>query len=83
MSFNCYPNPVIGELNIRYNLNNAERLKIELFNLLGEKVFSQVFFSTNLNGIYSINIKDLPNGSYLVKLADGDIQNSKIITVSH
>ena len=66
-----------------YNLNNAERLKIELFNLLGEKVFSQVFFSTNLNGIYSINIKDLPNGSYLVKLEDGNIQNSKIITVSH
>jgi hypothetical protein len=83
LSFNCYPNPVIGELNIHYNLNNAERLKIELFNLLGEKVFSQVFFSKNLNGIYSINIKDLPNGSYLVKLADGDIQNSKIITVSH
>jgi hypothetical protein len=83
LSFNCYPNPVIGELNIHYNLNNAERLKIELFNLLGEKVFSQVFFSKNLNGIYSINIKDLPNGSYLVKLADGNIQNSKIITVSH
>jgi hypothetical protein len=60
-----------------------ERLKIELFNLLGEKVFSQVFFSKNLNGIYSINIKDLPNGSYLVKLEDGNIQNSKIITVSH
>jgi len=83
LSFNCYPNPVIEKLNIRYNLNNAERLKIELFNLLGEKVFEQVLFSKNLNGTYSINIQDLPNGSYLVKLAYGDIQNSKIITVSH
>ena len=83
LSFNCYPNPVIGKLNISYNLKNATKLKIELFNLLGEKVFTQVLFSKNLNGTYSINLQDLPNGTYLVKLADGEIQNSKIITVSH
>ena len=81
LNFNCYPNPVIGELNISYDLKKAAKLKIELFNLLGEKVFTQVLFSKNLNGVYSINLQDLPNGTYLVKLADGDIQNSKIITV--
>ena len=83
LSFNCYPNPVSGKLNISYNLKKAAKLKIELFNLLGEKVFTQVLFSKNLNGVYSINLQDLPNGTYLVKLADGEIHNSKIITVSH
>ncbi len=64
-----YPNPTNGTLNI----NNLEaNSTIEIFNVIGEKVL----FSNLLKGNNTVDLSNLSNGSYFVKLNS----NNQIIT---
>ena len=64
-----YPNPTSGVLNI----NNLEaNSTIEIFNVIGEKVL----FSNLLKGNNIVDLSNLSNGSYFVKLNS----NNQIIT---
>ena len=83
INFHCYPNPANGIFKINYSFKNKSNWKIELYNLLGEKILEEQLISEILNGEYSINTQNLPNGTYLVRLADGYIQNSQILNISH
>ncbi|MBK7571686.1 MAG: T9SS type A sorting domain-containing protein [Bacteroidetes bacterium] len=38
VSFLVYPNPTSGSLKIDYSLKNKSIIKIELFNILGDKI---------------------------------------------
>ena len=83
INFHCYPNPANGIFKINYSFKNKSNWKIELYNLLGEKILEEQLISEILNGEYSINAQSLPNGTFLVRLADGYIQNSQILNISH
>lgn len=66
-----YPNPVQTELKISLVQNWLNRpAVIELFNQLGEKVFSKKI--TALRQTESIDLHLLPAGSYILKLTDQD-----------
>lgn len=64
--FSLYPNPTSGKLKIR----NAE-LKIQninIYNLLGEKVFVQKVESVNPSSEIEINVSSFTNGIYFLQL---------------
>lgn len=66
---NVYPNPTTGLLYI----DNANNATVEVYNLVGERVLS----ASNING--SIDINDLPNGNYVVKvITDNKTATTKI-----
>ena len=71
------------EFKINYSFKKEGEWKIELYNLLGEKILEKQLISESLNGEYSISTQNLPNGAYLVRLADGYIQNSQMLNISH
>ena len=83
ISFHCYPNPSNGVFKINYSFKIKSDWKIELYNLLGEKVLEKQLISESLNGEYSINTQNLTNGSYLLKLTNGYIFSSRILNISH
>ena len=83
INFHCYPNPANEEFKINYSFKKEGEWKIELYNLLGEKILEKQLISESLNGEYSISTQNLPNGAYLVRLADGYIQNSQMLNISH
>ena len=83
ISFHCYPNPSNGLFKINYSFKNKIDWKIEMYNLLGEKILEKQLISESLNGEFSINTQNLPNGSYLLKLTNGYIFNSRILNISH
>lgn len=59
-----YPNPVINELII--NSRNGLSFKVEIYNCLGE-----IIYSAFLNGeLQKINLSDLISGFYILKLID-------------
>jgi hypothetical protein len=60
-AFSYYPNPVSGVLNIGYSKNITG---VEVYNLVGQKVFAQQVNSTNVQ----IDLQALAAGSYLVKV---------------
>jgi len=83
ISFHCYPNPVNEEVKINYNFTKKSDWSIELYNSKGGKILEEKISSESFQGECSINIQNLPNGAYLVRLADGYVQNTQILNISH
>jgi hypothetical protein len=67
-SFTIYPNPSEGSFEINAKLKNLEGLNLEVVNLLGEQLIK---FSNIQNFPFQINLNDLPNGGYFIKMKDG------------
>ena len=80
---NTYPNPVKNLLNINYNLEQISDLKFEVFNLLGAKVSSESEKLNQLSGSHILNLNDLKNGSYLLKISTNSNQKVIKFSVSH
>lgn len=83
ISFHCYPNPANGVFKINYSFKNKIDWEIELYNSIGEKILGEQLIPESLHGECSINTRNLPNGAYLVRLTDGDIQSSQILIISN
>ena len=67
-SFQIYPNPCEGSFEINAPLMNPKGFKIEILNLLNEQLIK---FMNIQNFPYTINLEDLPNGVYFIKISDG------------
>ncbi|MBN1302205.1 MAG: T9SS type A sorting domain-containing protein [Melioribacteraceae bacterium] len=67
-----YPNPFNSYTIIRFYIQYDSRVKIELFNTLGEKV-SDLFNAVRKKGLYQIRINsdDLPSGTYFYRITAG------------
>ncbi|HXB12613.1 MAG TPA: T9SS type A sorting domain-containing protein [Bacteroidia bacterium] len=65
-SLNVYPNPSNGIFNVELK-PNSEKLKIEVYNMMGEKLQEQL---TVDNAQLTINLSGEPNGIYLYRLID-------------
>ena len=66
--FKLFPNPTHDFINLNIKLEN---FKVEIFNVLGEKLFE----SDNLN---IIDVKGYDKGTYLLKVSSGYNFNSKL-----
>lgn len=76
-----YPNPVINNLHIQFELKNPDRMEISIFNLLGQKVYEFPFrdygagtHRLSWNGKEEKTNRLLPNGIYLVSLISSSNQ---------
>jgi len=73
-NWNVYPNPTDNFLTLDFP-DNAEKLSIEVFNVLGQKV--KVFESINISE--TLDLSELISGIYLLKIIhNGAIQTIKI-----
>jgi hypothetical protein len=81
MSFSVYPNPVSGNLNIKYNLTKASSVKLVVYNLIGQIEKTLIETTTQEEGEYrqSIDISDLMRGVYVVRFNCEN--NSKTIKI--
>lgn len=65
--FCCFPNPTNGEIFIQFPEGSLKPQKIEIYNMLGQKIFSTVF---EANGS-SVSIHpDMAPGLYVLKIGD-------------
>ncbi len=79
-----FPNPFSNGFNLTYKLNKNTSVKIELINMLGERVL-QAFEGNKNEGDYSesINTLQLSSGSYFLKLSLDDLVfHKKIIKLA-
>ena len=73
--FNVYPNPVKGN-SLTVTTSSTEAKTVNIFNVLGRKVFSQRFSSMNK----IIDISGISAGVYIMKVSEGDnISTKKLI----
>jgi hypothetical protein len=76
-SLGCYPNPVVNRAKVRFNLEDAQRVKIDLYNMLGKKVKNLV--DENIEaGNFEVELQkeNIPSGMYIIRM---ELPN-KIIT---
>lgn len=76
MEMNIYPNPVVNQVNV--NVEDYQNATLEIYNLLGEVVKSEELSSNRT----SINVSGLTNGTYLVRVMNGEKVSTKKIIIS-
>ncbi|MBA3704664.1 MAG: PKD domain-containing protein [Bacteroidetes bacterium] len=77
--FDVFPNPGNGLYTVRFlNVMDNDAL-IDVFNILGEKVFSEKIKTTNAITEESIDLTSLPAGVFMLKLNLGSNQYTKTI----
>ncbi|HWY98113.1 MAG TPA: glycoside hydrolase family 44 protein, partial [Bacteroidia bacterium] len=59
-----YPNPSSGVYTVELKVN-SEQLKVEVYNMLGEQVYSQYSIP---NTQFSLNLSNSPNGIYILRI---------------
>ncbi len=61
-----WPNPSTGNIQLNINDSGATEIFVEITNIQGQIIFSQIVSDRNLN------LNDLPKGFYTVKVVDND-----------
>ena len=73
-----YPNPFNPTTTIAYSLQKSEKVKIEVFNLLGQQV-KTLLNKQMPSGSHKVEftVKNLPSGVYLYRIKAGQYQEVK------
>ncbi|MCX7735873.1 MAG: SBBP repeat-containing protein [Candidatus Kapabacteria bacterium] len=68
-SFDIFPNPVQDELMLKFYVNQHQLISLEIFNLLGSKIYSENVEASPQNNIkLKLDAKQLPIGTYYCKI---------------
>ncbi len=67
-SIEVYPNPFTSELNIKLDLNSAEKISVGIFDLQGKLVFRTDNVAVNNSNEIIISTKDLNKGMYYLRI---------------
>jgi photosystem II stability/assembly factor-like uncharacterized protein len=75
-----YPNPANEMLNVECSmLNKKEKIEAEMFDVVGNKVKSEMLSQTN----NKINVADLSAGVYILRLSNASYSTIKKIIIEH
>lgn len=78
LHFQLYPNPTDHFITIDIK-ENSGKTNLQLLNLIGQEIFSTNFPTSTT----SINTDSLPNGIYILKLTNGNMEGTQKIIVLH
>ncbi|MFI5218561.1 MAG: T9SS type A sorting domain-containing protein [Bacteroidia bacterium] len=68
---NVFPNPAHKNFTVEYQLVNQSEIKIDVLNVLGEKVI-QIANEIKLSGKHHLNLDNLDAGTYFIRLTAND-----------
>jgi hypothetical protein len=71
-NFNVYPNPVRENLNIMLNMNRSGNVSVEIFNILGSRVYVNELGNRSDVVMETINVSFLPQGTYIMNVRTSD-----------
>ena len=71
-SFNVFPNPFNKNTTIEYNLNSSQKVSVEIFNAVGEKIKTLAASEMQTAGKHSYRFSETASGIYFVKLTVGE-----------
>ena len=80
--FKAYPNPVQDRISVQYLNEEKGIVLIEFYDLTGKKVFKHAVQKPAGINKTNLNIRDLKNGVYLLKLSTGEQMDIKQIVIN-
>jgi arabinogalactan endo-1,4-beta-galactosidase len=83
ISFTCFPNPVIDELNIRFNLITQAETVFEIYDMQGRIITTFTKKSKIGSNCFTLNLKDLKieSGSYILRLIINGVYYNQTFTL--
>lgn len=79
---NFYPNPSnTGLLNVKFDLENSQNVKLEVFNVMGAKV-GELKVNNITKGDYALDLTNLSSGVYMIKCSNGTAVSTKKVTIA-
>jgi hypothetical protein len=81
-SLNVYPNPSTGLVNVEYALEQGTPVQVTVTDVLGKTVLDRTLRPANGTQRETIDMGNLSNGIYLMKLTAGGLQAARTITLS-
>ena len=82
LEMSIYPNPVVSEATINFNVETAATVSYQIFDLAGRMVQNATLGNYG-QGSHSVNfnVNDLSNGTYIVRVQAGSVANTAKILV--
>lgn len=81
-SFVVYPNPAGDQLTVCYELYHAGTIALEIRNILGEVVKTQVMPNAQRGThVFDVNTGGLKNGAYVIRVIDGAQERSQKLII--
>jgi hypothetical protein len=65
---NIYPNPAENQLFVELKNEKNEPIDMRLYNVLGEMVYEKMAEANLQNGIFTLDISQIPNGTYFLQI---------------
>lgn len=82
ISLKLYPNPTNGNTNLQFKLEQEQNVIVELYTLLGEKVYEQTEGKMSTGShLITIPCRNLQSGIYLVKLTTDNTTITKRLVI--
>ncbi len=69
---NVYPNPATDNLNIDITTERSSNSEVQILNLFGQVVFSEIYSVNSGQNTVKMNISELPSGIYFVRATFGN-----------
>lgn len=79
----AYPNPANEVLNIEVRYGNIAETTVELIDLTGKTIKSNIMSDIFYEGVSQLDVADVENGIYIVKVTNGDDVSTSKVTISH
>ena len=80
-ALDIFPTPSSGMINIDIRSNEFRNATVEVFNLVGKRVMEPTAFNI-ANGVLSLDLSDLSNGQYMVKVQTANAVTARQITLA-
>lgn len=82
LSFHAFPNPTLNTLNLEITLKESQEAQITIYDLNGRSVRQEQLFLWSGTQLYPVNMSDLSNGTYLLRLS-GKFFDQSILVVKN
>jgi parallel beta-helix repeat protein len=80
--FSVYPNPAENGVKVDFTANTDEKIKIDILNLLGQKVFTNTYFPVS-HGLTSLSLDlNISKGTYFMVLNNGNEKHSEKLVIN-
>ena len=76
-TLNLYPNPTSNKLTVNYNSLTNEAVMINVYDVLGRKVYSEMNTANEGLNSYYQDFKNLDNGVYILEVSNGSVATVK------
>lgn len=78
-----YPNPANTNLNIRLLSVQFNDVSVELIDITGKVILSENVSTSLSDAGYTIDVSNIPNGMYIVRVTNGDQINTSKVSIAH